>query len=420
MDRGGEHSLRPRLALLMFLLYAPSGALVPLFSLYLHELGLTPMQVGLACATQAVAYLVGPLLAGQIADRWWPAQRCLAACGVAAGGLLWLLAGLRHPGPVIAVSLGFWLFLAPVAPLGTALAFAHLGRPEREYGAVRLWGSVGWVVPGWLLGYWFTNPGWACSCVAALRPLLPHSELADAVRLAGLLAATLGLYSLTLPHTPPRRRAAAPFATVAVLRLLRDRSFALFVVGSLGVCLTMAFTSQGMPLLLDRLGVPRPWVSPVETLSQAPEPVLLLLLGLLLRRLGLRGTLLLGLAGWTVGLTVFAAGRPLGLVIGLLGTWGLIVVCYLIAGQVFVDRKARGDVRASAQGLLTAANGIGMLAGSLLAGWVRERAGGAVAPSFVTAAGIALVLLLVFFAGFRADEVAPADVPSPPRRQPVG
>jgi MFS family permease len=412
--------LRLRLSLLMFLLFAPTGALVPLFSLRLQELGLTPLEIGLACATQAVAYLTGSLLAGQVADRWWPAQRCLAVCGFGAGGLLWLLAGLARPWPVVATTLGFWMFLAPVGPLGTALAFAHLPHPERDFGAVRLWGSVGWVVPGWLLGYWFTNPGWACACVAGVRRGLPRSELADAFRLAALLALALGAYSLTLPHTPPRRRAVAPVATLAALRLLRDRSFAVYVVGSLGVCLTMAFTSQNMPLLLDRLGLPRPWLSPVQTLSQAPEPILLLLLGLLLRRLGLRGTMLLGLAGWAAGLAVFAVGWPLGLVVGMLGTWGLLVVCYLIAGQVFVDRKAHGDVRASAQGLLTAANGIGLLAGSLLAGWVRERAAGDPGPTFVTAAAVSVGLLVLFFAGFRADTPAAREVPSPPRRQPVG
>ncbi len=412
--------MRLRLSLLMFLLYAPSGALVPLFSLHLQELGLSPFQVGMACGTQAVASLAGALLAGQVADRWWPAQRCLAVCGLGAGGLLWLLAGLAGPWPVIAVSLGFWLFLVPVTPLGTALAFAHLPRPERDFGSIRLWGSVGWVVPGWLLGWWFTNPAWACSLMAWLRPGLPRSELADAVRLAALLATALGVYSLTLPHTPPWRRAVTPVATLAALRLLRDRSFAVYVIGSLGVCLTMAFTSQGMPLLLDRLGVPRPWISPLETLSQAPEPVLLLFLGLLLRRCGMRGTMLLGLGGWAAGLAVFAAGRPLGLVVGMLSTWGLMVVCYLIAGQVFVDRKAHGDVRASAQGLLTAANGTGLLAGSLLAGWVRGLAHGDPGPTFVTAAAVSLGLLVVFFAGFRADTAAARPVPSPPERQPVG
>jgi MFS family permease len=403
--------LRWRLSLLMFLLYAPSGALVPLFSLHLSKLGFTPVQIGWACATQGLAYLVAPLAAGQVADRWWPAERCITVCGLLAAACLWGLARLTEPGAVFAVTLAFWLFISPAVTLGTALTLAHLPDPERDYGPVRLWGTVGWMVPNWLLGYWFCNPPWLCRCVACFSFGPAVSDYTDPIRLAGLFALALGLYGLTLPHTPPQRRLEAPFAPLVALRLLRDRSFAVFALGSLGACLTMSMASQGVPLLLERLDVSRPWISPLLTLCQSTEIGCLLLLPLLFPRFGMRRLMLAGLAAWTLGLATFAAGGPPGLVVPLLGTWGLLVCGYLVTGQVFVNSRARGDARASAQALLTLTNGIGTLAGSVLAGGVRDWTGGGLGPMFAVAAGIAFALVVVFTLGFRPGPV-PEKTPS--------
>jgi nucleoside transporter len=382
--------LRWRLSLLMFLQYAPAGAILPLLSRHLEKLGFSPLEIGWVCATQALAALVGPLAAGQLADRWWPAERCLAVCGLLSGALLWVMAGLTGPWPMFAAGLAFWLFMGPAITLGTALSFTHLRFPERHFGSVRLWGTVGWIVASWTVGGWL-----------ALSPRpLPREELSDMFRVAAVLALALGVYALTLPYTPPQHRLGSPLAPLAALRFLGNRSFAVYTFGSLGVCLTMAFNSQGTQLLLQRLGVPDPWLAPVQTLSQATEVLSLALLPMLLLRLGLRNTMLVGLAGWTLGLAAFAAGGPLWLVIAMLGSWGLCVCCYLVAGQVFVNSRARGDIRTSAQGLLTFVNGLGMLIGNLLAGSIRDQLAGALPPTFAVAAGFMIVVLFVFLFGF--------------------
>jgi MFS family permease len=398
--------LRWRLSLLMFLLYAPAGALVPLLSLHLNKLRFTPVQIGWTCATQALAYLVGPVIAGQVADRWWPAERCLTVCGLLAAGFLWAFARLAEPWSVFALSLTFWLFLTAAVNLGTALTLTHLPHPERDYGPVRVWGTVGWIVPGWLIGVWFARPAWLCPGGADLSSAPATSEWADAFRLAGLFALALGLYGLALPRTPPQRRLSSPFAPLVAVRLLANRSFAIFALGSLGACLTLAFASQGTPLLLQRLGVGPAWVSPLQTVCQSTELVCMPLLPFLLPRFGMRRLMLAGLMVWTLGLATFAACGPLGLVVGMLGSWGVLVCGYLVTGQVFVNGRARGDVRASAQALLYLINGLGSLTGSVLAGWVRQWTGGGLGPMFAVAAGIAFVLVVVFALGFR-----PAPVP---------
>lgn len=398
-------SLRRRLSLLMFLQYAPAGAVIPLFTVRLRELQFTPWEIGLVSAAQALANLVAPLAAGQVADRWLPAERCLAACAGLGGILLWLLAGLTTPGLVFVAYLAFWLVMGPAISLGTALSFAHLEAPERDFGPVRMWGTVGWVVPGWMLGYWFSDPDWLCRLVGWLRPQMPQSEIADLFHLAALLAFLQGAYALTLPHTPPKRQPGARLATLAALRLLHDRAFAVYSLGAVGVCMTIALTTQTTPLLLEQLGIPRPWLAPTLTISQSMEITSLALLPMLLLRLGLRGTMLLGLGSWTLALTILTAGQPLWLIVASQGLNGLCICCYLVAGQVFVNSRARGDIRSSAQGLVTFLNGLGMLLGSVLAGGVCQLAGGAFPPTFGVGALLALLLMVAFFLGFPGDDV---------------
>src|SRR5262249_12650713 len=155
-------------------------------------------------------------------------------CALLSGGLLWFLAGLTSPWAVFGISLAFWLVMGPVFTLGTALSFTHLAHPEREYGPVRMWGTVGWVVPCWLLAYWFEDPDWLHPGLPCLRPNPPASELGDAFRLGGLLAFLLGFYTLTLPHTPPQRQRGARPAPLAALQLLRSRDFLVYCVCNWG------------------------------------------------------------------------------------------------------------------------------------------------------------------------------------------
>jgi predicted MFS family arabinose efflux permease len=281
-----------------------------------------------------------------------------------------------------------------------SLCFAHLSDPERQYGGVRLWGTVGWVAPGLALGWWLSDPAVVRWLLEWLRPYEPRGGLADSQRLAALLAFALAAYSLTLPHTPPAKRRTSWLAPLGALRLLRARPFAVFAACSVGLCVTIPFSFQLTPLLLEHLGVPRPWLSPTLTISQSMEVVSLGLLPVLLLRLGVRGTMLLGLAAWCTALAVLMAGRPTWLVIASLALNGICVCCFLVAGQVFVHGRAASDIRASAQALLTFLNGVGLLAGNLLVGVVRELAGGDFDETFAAAVALAAALVVVFLIGF--------------------
>jgi hypothetical protein len=208
---------------------------------------------------------------------------------------------------------------------------------------------------------------------------------------------------------------------------------------------TIPFSSQVTPLLLQHLGMPLPWLTRSLTIAQSTEILALGLLPMLLLRLGTRGTMRLGLAAWTLALILLMVGQPLGLVLGSLTLNGLCICCYLVAGQVFINRQATGDIRASAQGLFSFINGIGLLSGNLLVGVVRAlvnyppevvvirdgaegvqayfnglgqapvilvagigqaMASENFAPTFAVAAGIGLILTGVFLFGFADDENA--------------
>jgi MFS family permease len=400
--------LRLRLSLLMFLQWAVPGALLPLYSYHLKDgLGFDEMQTAACCATQAAAAVVASLVAGQVADRWFSAERCLTVCSLLAGADLWLLAELRGPTAVFLATLLFWLLAGPLTLLGTTISLTRLAAPHRQFAGVRLWGTAGWMVTGWLIGYGLANPPWLLEALAWLRPGAPRAVLPDAFRLGGLLAFVLAGYALTLPPTLPWKATAAPraLAPLAALKRLRGWRFATYSVCMLGACVTFPFTTQNTPLLLSQLGIPPAWLQPTLTLAQFSEIVSLALLPLLLLRLGLRGTMLLGLAAWALALAVLSTGGPLQLVVASQGLNGLFVAGFLVAGQVFLNGQAEGDLRTSIQGLFGFVNGLGLLIGNLLAGWLRQAAGGDLSQTFAVGAAITAGLLLVFLLGFREQAV---------------
>src|SRR5262245_48650930 len=352
--------VRVRLSLLMLLLYAAPGAMLPVFSLRLQELGFSPALIGWACATQALGSLLAPPVAGRLADRRLPADRLLAACLLASAALLALLSVLTAPAAVLAASVAFWLVMAPSLTLSATVCFANLPS-GRDYGRVRLWGTVGWVLPGWLLGQWLGGGFWPRVLVG--RP----GELADAFRLAALLSAVAAAYALTLPRTPPPPDAGG--SRLEALQLLRGRSFAAYAVCTLGLCVVLPFHSQATPLLLESLGVSRAWIPPALTIAQASEVTSLALLPLILGRFGQRRTMLLGLAAGAATMAALMLGRPAWLALAGMGLYGLVISCYLVAGQMFIHGRAPAHLRASAQGLHSFLCGMGLLLGNLLVGW---------------------------------------------------
>ncbi|MGL4555237.1 MAG: MFS transporter [Gemmataceae bacterium] len=372
-----------RLSLLAALMWAVPAALVPVYSVALEQLGFDKLTVALCCSTQAVAAMFAWLFAGQIADRWVSAEHALCACAALAGVDLWWLSTLRDPAAVFAFTLLFWVLCGPITQLGTAVCFTHLPMPAKQFGPVRMWGTVAWIAVGWLSGLWL----WA-------RQTPPS----DVFRLGSLVAGVLAAYALTLPPTPPRP--GRGFAPLAAFRLFRDRGFVVYTSCLFGASLTFPFSTQLTPLLLTDLGVTKEWLTPTLTVAQPLEVAGLFVLPGILAALGLRRTMLVGLSAWLVAMLVLSHGRPLGLVVPSLMLNGIYITCFTIAGQVYVNGLAEGDVKASVQGLFNCISGTGLLLGNLLAGGLRYATGDHLPSAFAVAAGITAVMVTVFALGF--------------------
>jgi len=393
--------MRFRLSLLLFLVYAPPGAMWPTFPRHLDALGFSPLEIALVCATAALATVVGPLVAGQVADRWLAPERCLAVCGFAGGAVFLLLPGCTTAGSAFFGSLAVWLLMIPAMTLGSAVSFAHLRRPERDFGRVRLWGTVGWMIQGWVVGYALGRPDWLHRLLLVFRPDAPYPVLADSFHVAAAFDFLLGFYALTIPPTAPCRDSPDRVAPLEALRLLRKRHFAVFFLCNILLCLTVPFGSQNTPLLLKELGVGEEWTGPALTMAQSTEVLTLALLPWLLARLGLRAVLLLGAAAWAGSLSVQTLDAPAGLIIGCLSLNGLYISCYLVAGQVCVNGEAGPDFRASAQALISFSGGVGQVMGYVLSGVVRHAAGGAFRPTFAVATALAWLAVGILLVGWR-------------------
>ena len=389
-----------RLSVLQALMWAVPGCVVPLYSLALEDLGFGKLTIALCCSTQAVATVLASVLAGQVADRWLSAERALAICSGLAVADLWWLSTISEPVSMFVATLFFWLLAGPIALMGTTVCFAHLPLPAKQFGPIRMWGTIAWMVVGWLGGVWL-----------AWRQTPP----ADVFRLGSLVAALLAGYALTLPSTPPRP--GKGFAPLAALRLFAHRGFVVYTLCLFGSSLTFPFTTQLTPLLLQQLGVSKEWMTPTLTVAQPLEVVGLFVLPGLLVNLGTRSTMILGLAAWFSAMVILSIGRPLGLVIPSLALNGIFITCFSITGQIYVNGLAEGsDVRASVQGLFSCINGTGLLLGNLMAGGLRYTTGDHLPSAFVVAVGITGCMLVLFVWGFERPPrtVPPTGSAAPP------
>ena len=395
-----------RLSVLIFLGFTILGAWFPLLSQHLGNLGFTPEQTAWALATNALAALIAPLIWGQIADRWLATERCISLCALASCLGLWLLAGLSEAWPIVLLLMAIWMFLIPVLGLISAFIFRQLEHPERDFGKIRVWGTLGWVGAAWGLTAWLALARrWSGAAEDA------PTDYSDSLRVGALAALVLAFYALTLPHTPPRPRAAGSTrgrswllllldAPITALRLFRDRSFVVYVACMFAAYVTMPFTIQLNPLLLTRIGIDPRMLPTCMTVAQSMEIVMLVLLPMLLVRLGMKTTMAMGALAWTFGLSLLSLGAPTWLVFVALGSHGIFIAGFFVAGQVFVNRQATHDFRASAQGLLLLIAGVSQLLGHLLVGWIRAASDDNFALAYGIAAGVSVVLLAVFLVGF--------------------
>jgi MFS family permease len=359
-----------RLAAMMALVYAIQGSFWPLLAIHLQDLGLDGRSRGWIFGTMAMGAGLVPLCAGQLADRLMPAQYVLALAYALAAALLALLGSgcVVRESSLFALFLVYWMIVAPTYSLCGSLAMRHLEDPERQFGRVRLWGTLGWIVAGWVVSL----------VMAATGANRAGSGACEAFLVASLLSVVFAAFSLTLPDTPPLAHGASTRGSVIeLLTLLRNRDVRAFLVTSFGVSLTTPMVYQVIPGYLQARGLPKAWVSTAMTLGQWPEIATLALLPWLVRRLGTKTMLIVGITAWLMRFLSLLARPSLAVAVGGGVLHGVGFGCLTVGGQVFLDRCAPVRQRASVQGLFVVLTlGLGSLLGNVMAGELATRTSG--------------------------------------------
>jgi nucleoside transporter len=360
-------------------------------------------EIGAIAGTTAIGAMISPLFAGLLADRWFDTRRVLVALHVLGAALLVFTAQQQAFGLIYATLLVYSLCYMPTLALTTSLAMRHIDDPREEFGAIRVFGSIGWIVVGLIVG--------AAGVEATASPLY----------LAAGLSLAMAGYCLTLPATPPlagnKRFELRQALPLEALHVLRGRSMAVFALASFLICIPLQFYYAFTNLFLNEVGVVN--AAGKMTGGQMSEILCMLLIPWFFRRLGVKYMLAVGMLAWVVRYVLFAFGAP-GELMWMLW-FGIILhgICFdffFVVGQIYIDREAPPALRAATQGLITFLTyGLGMFVGSWLSGlavdaYAATDAQGIVAhqwrPIWLTAAGFAAAVLVLFLLLFKDRERA--------------
>lgn len=266
--------------------------------------------------------------------------------------------------------LGYMIAYMPTLALVNSVSFNQMKDPAKEFSFIRVFGTIGWIVAGLVISYVFF---WDAP-EAREEGMLRNTFL-----MVGIASAFLGLFSFTLPKTPPtvdRSKKVSLVETLGLdaLSLLKSKNFLVFFLASVLICIPLAFYYQNANLFLSEIGTENP--TGLMTIGQASEVLFMLLLPFFFKRFGFKMTIIAGMIAWTIRYLLFAYGDAGELVFMLILGIALHGLCYdffFVAGQIYTDFKAGEKFKSSAQGLITLATyGVGMLIGFYVAGLISD------------------------------------------------
>lgn len=397
---------------MMFLQFFIWGAFFVPLGGYLGRIFEGQNVVGHIYSTSNWAALVAPLFVGLVADRFFNAERVNGVLHLLGAVLLWQCASATaSSGELFWWMLGYFICYMPTLALVNTITFQNVAHASNDFPKIRLWGTIGWIV--------------ACVVVAESLfgllpfPVLPGVEDAGAtafpMKLAAVVSLIYGFYSFTLPATAPNGRgkpvSVAKMLGFDALSLFKDPAFAVFGVCSFLICIPLAFYYAMTYPLAEKMAFGERTAG-VMALGQVSEIVFMALVPFFFRKLGVKWMLLVGMLAWVLRYVVFGMmpSAPAMLVFGII-LHGICYDFFFVTGQLYTDRKAPLEIRASAQGLISLLTyGAGMLVGNrVLDWWVgkialnKETQEGWLAGAkafWLMPAGIALVVALIFAAAF--------------------
>ena len=353
--------VRIQLSVMMFLEYVIWSSWYVTMGPYIGgSLNFNPQQIGLAYSTTALAAMISPFFVGMVADRFFATERILAVLHVLGGLLLFGAAKATSFQLFYPLLLAHTLCYMPTLALTNSISFNQMKDPGKEFPAIRVLGTISWILTGLAIG------------------LLGNKSTTTAIpfMVAAAMSVVMGLYCLSLPHTPPRTTG-QPVTVKDVLGLdalglLRESSFAIFVIAAFFICIPLTFYFSFTPSFLADLSVAN--VPGKMTMGQMSEIFFMLVMPFFFARLGVKYMLLVGMLCWSLRYFLFLAGFNSGIVWLLYAGIVLHGVCYdffFVTAYIYVDKKAPETIRAKAQGFIAFVTlGAGMFVGATLSGTI--------------------------------------------------
>ncbi|MBW3597477.1 MAG: MFS transporter [Planctomycetes bacterium] len=395
---------------MMFLQYFIQGCYFPIASLYVQNaLGFTAYQVGFFGTALALGPILTPFLFGQLIDRFFATERVLAVCHIVGGLLMLLLFTQTNVWIVIGLGAVYSVLYVPTMMLTNALAFHHLRNSDREFPLIRLWGTIGFVLPAWWI-----EMVWLAGLEGNERDI----GRGLGFMLAGATGVAMGLYSLSLPHTPPQPGKARDFAPGAVMKAFFTRwnLFILLVTTLLIAIAHQFFFTWNSPFLREILrsgGWETAAEQRIASIGQICEVAVMAGVGLAIVRLGFKPVMLVGALAYTARCLILAAvfafeipfAARLGLAVVGQALHGFCFGCFLAAAFMYIDNVIKKDLRGSMQTLYgTCILGFGFFLGGLVGGWTGKLfTTGVGGPTLRESFGVAATAGLVEYTTFEGN-----------------
>lgn len=416
-----QRAIVARLSIMMFLQFFIWGGFFVTMGSYLIQVfqgaEFINSIIGSAYATHNWAALLAPLFVGLIADRYMNAERVNAICHLLGAGLLWYAASITDPGTFIWVMFAYFMVYMPTLALVNAITFANITEPDKEFPAIRVWGTIGWIAAGFVVAQ--TVLGFVDIPLLKSLTGLDNVQASNIpLKMGAIISVIYGLYSLTLPAAPPQAKGEkfnlGKALGLDAIKLMGDKNFGIFALSSFLISIPLAFYYARTNDFIAAMAFGEQSAS-FMAIGQMSEVLFMLLVPFFLVRLGVKWMLVVGMLAWALRYLVFAT-FPESAAMLILGV-ALHGVCYdffFVTGQLYVDRKAPKPIRASAQGLFTLLTyGIGMLIGNYVLGWWGDNIGldgstqagwleGAFSFWFMPAM-VAAAVMLLFVATFKNE-----------------
>ncbi|UUO05484.1 MFS transporter [Blastopirellula sp. J2-11] len=363
-----------RLCLMMFIQFFIWGSWYVTAYLYLGKIGFGGPEIAWTYSVGPIAAIISPFIVGIFADRFFATERVLGTLHIAGGLFMFAAATVMNVGDPTTVDpaalpapwlvnllfFGHMLCYMPTLSVTNTLALHNMTNPETEFPPIRVFGTIGWIVAGVLVSFQAWDAAINLFYLAAI---------------AGIL---MGIYSFTLPHTPPPAKGTelriGALIGIDAWGMLKNKSFFIFILSSFLVCIPLAFYYQLAGKYVDACGIPNPAFS--MSFGQMSEIIFMILMPLFFARLGVKWMLILGMFAWVVRYGLFAGASFDGtfwMVIVGVALHGICYDFFFVTGQIYTDKAANPAIRGQAQGLLVLFTlGLGMFVGAQIGGQVEN------------------------------------------------